>query len=63
MKTQPSGGENATVWFFIDAGRRDSMLVAVQSGDWKFGKLLTLHAEDRACEGEPRKVPQSLSLF
>ena len=29
----------------------------------EFGKLLTLHAEDRACEGKPRKVPQSLSVF
>ena len=63
VKTQPSGGENATLWFGIAADRRDTMLVAVQSGDPEFGKLLTLHAEDRACEGEPRKVPQSLSLF
>ena len=32
VKTQPSGGENATLWFVIAAGRRDTMLVAVQSG-------------------------------
>ena len=24
-KTQPSGGENATLWFVIAAGRRDTM--------------------------------------
>ena len=33
VKTQPSGGENATLRFVIAAGRRDTMLVAVQSGD------------------------------
>ena len=31
--TQPLGGENATLWFVIAGGRRDTMLVAVQSGD------------------------------
>ena len=31
--TQPSGGENATLWLVIARGRNDTMLVAVQSGD------------------------------
>ena len=33
VKTQPSGGLNATLWFVIAVGRRDTMLVARETSD------------------------------